>query len=170
MQILNSFSYLSFLRALVKKGISAEVFGLLKSVGFMSISNICTKFGKIVFYSILSQCVTSLPVRGLLRPLVCREGEGQFSPGHLCWTLPCTAGGAPMAVLDCRAASWAPPALRVMENYAVCKGSASAMFEITFLSSKVNWNLQTFLAARKRGRCHQKMMLVGRLPGAVSGR
>lgn len=41
-----------------------------------------------------------------------------------------------MPVLDCRAASWAPP--RVMENHAVCKGSASAMFEITFLYSQVN--------------------------------
>lgn len=31
-----------------------------------------------------------------------------------------------------RAASWAPAAPRVMENYAVCKAPAVAMFEITF--------------------------------------
>lgn len=40
----------------------------------------------------------------------------------------------------------------------------------SLFSSQVNWNLQTFPAARKRGWCRQKMMLAGRLLGAVSGR
>lgn len=106
---------------------SVSVTLLRTLVGFMSISGICTA-------KVWQDCLLQHPFPMCYRPakeVSCLQGGRRpFQPwASLLDFAICSWKGTDDRG---RAASWAPAAPRVMENYAVCKAPAVAMFEITF--------------------------------------